>query len=252
MAITENIKTGTSCESCLLNKICLPIALKSEDIARLDKTVSRGKPLHKGDHLYRQEDEFRSIYAVRSGSIKAYSVTESGQESVSGFYFPGEILGMDGIGRNRHASSARAMETSSLCEIPFKNLGLLSQEIPSLQQHCFQLMSKEIVEDRQLMALLSKSSAEERLATFILTISARKARHRYSESDFRLPMSRADMGNYLGLTIETISRVLGKFQKMGMLSVDNKKITIKDHSGLQSVSALRDGELEYLNIVGAS
>lgn len=232
-----------SCSDCVLNTICLPIALESEDIERLDEIVARGKPLQKGDHLYRQEDEFSSIFAVRSGSIKAYTVSDDGKELVTGFYFPGEILGMDGIGRNRHASSAKAMETSSICEIPFGNLGELSQEIPSLQQHCFQLMSQEIVDDRQLLALLSKSNAEERVATFLLSISARKARHRLSATNFRLTMSRSDMGNYLGLTVETISRVLSKFQKSGMLAVDNKEISIIDMAALRTTSAVKDDEL---------
>ncbi len=228
-----------SCTDCVLNSICLPIALEAEDIVKLDEIVARGRPLQKGDHLYRQEDEFSSIYAVRSGSMKSYTVTDDGQELVTGFYFPGEILGMDGIGRNRHASSAKAMETVSVCEIPFDNLGALSQKIPSLQQHCFQLMSQEIIDDRQLLALLSKCQAEERVATFLLSVSARKARNRLSATHFRLPMSRADMGNYLGLTVETISRVLSKFQKSKLLAVDNKEISIADICALKELSALR-------------
>jgi len=135
------------------------------------------------------------------------------------------------------------METSSVCEIPFNNLGTLSQEIPSLQQHCFQLMSQEIIEDRQLLSLLSKANAEERVATLLLSISARKARNKLSSTRFRLPMSRSDMSNYLGLTVETISRALSKFQKAGWLTVDNKEIAITDIVQLRSASALRSEEL---------
>ncbi|MGB1192775.1 MAG: cyclic nucleotide-binding domain-containing protein, partial [Pseudomonadales bacterium] len=115
--------------------------------------------MHKGDHVYRQHDAFLSIFAVRSGSVKSYSIDEEGDELVTGFYFPGEVLGMDGIGQNRHESSAIALETSSICEIPFNHLGELSLAIPTLQHNCFQLMSQEIVEDRRLMALLSKRHA---------------------------------------------------------------------------------------------
>ena len=223
-----------SCSDCILKTICLPIALEAAEIERLDKLVERSKPLHKGDHLYRQEGEFGSIYVVRSGSVKAYSVSSDGQELVTGFYFPGEVLGMDGIGKNRHASSAIAMETTAICEISFKNLGELSQEIPSLQHHFFQLMSQEIIADPQLLALLSKSHAEERIATFLLSVSSRKAKNKCSAKTFRLPMSRVDMGNYLGLTVETISRVLSKFQKNGILLVDNKEIDILDLAKLQN------------------
>ena len=151
---------------------------------------------------------------------------------------PGEIIGMDGIGQNRHASSARAMETTSICEIPFDQLGDLSQRIPSLQQHFFQLMSQEIVDDRQLLALLGKSNAESKVATYLQGISVRNARRKLSSVEFRLPMSRADLGNYLGLTVETVSRVFSKLQKDGVLSVNNKEIRIADMAALRSRSAV--------------
>jgi CRP/FNR family transcriptional regulator len=222
-----------SCLDCSLKHVCLPITLEAGDIEKLDNIIARGKPLHKGNHIYRQHDSFSSIFAVRSGSVKSYSIDEEGEELVTGFYFPGEVLGTDGIGQNQHASSAVAMETSSVCQIPFHNLGELSQTIPSLQQNCFQIMSQEIVEDRRLMALLSKSHSDQRVATFLLTISARKSRNRLSGTLFRLPMSRGDMGNYLGLTVETISRVFSRLQKQQVVLVNNKDITILDMDGLR-------------------
>ena len=222
-----------SCLDCSLREVCLPITLETGDIEKLDNIITRGKPLHKGDHIYRQHDSFASIFAVRSGSIKSYSIDEDGDELVTGFYFPGEVLGMDGIGQSQHASSAVAMETSSVCQIPFNYLGELSQVIPSLQQNCFQIMSQEIVEDRRLMALLGKSHADQRVATFLLMLSKRKSRNRLSGTEFRLPMSRGDMGNYLGLTVETISRVFSRLQKQQVLLVNNKDITILDMDGLR-------------------
>lgn len=228
-----------SCLDCALRNICLPITLEAGDIEKLDNIVERGRPLHKGDHVYRQHDAFLSIFAVRSGSVKSYSIDEEGDELVTGFYFPGEVLGMDGIGQNRHESSAIALETSSICEIPFNHLGELSLAIPTLQHNCFQLMSQEIVEDRRLMALLSKRHADQRVATFLLTISARKARSRLSDTVFRLPMSRADMGNYLGLTVETISRVFNRLQKQQVLLVNNKEITVLDKEALCIAAGLK-------------
>lgn len=230
--------TRFSCADCSLNKVCLPMALNVDDVALLDEFVSKGKPVQKGKHIYRQQDVFRSIYAVRSGCVKTYSIGSDGSELVTGFYFPGEVLGLDGIGRNHHVSSAKALEVSTVCEIPFASLGLLSQKVSSLQQHCFQLMSNEIIEDRQLLALLNKSNAEARVATFLLGISVRKARNKQSALRFRLPMVRADMGNYLGLTVETISRVLSKFQRDHLLEVKNKEIVLLEPEALRLISGV--------------
>jgi CRP/FNR family transcriptional regulator len=228
----------TNCGNCRLNAICLPLALESEDIELLDNIIQRSKPIQKNQHLYREEDDFRSVYAVRSGALKAYKTTDDGREQVTGFYFPGEILGMDGIAKNTHASSAKALETSAVCEIPFKSLEKLSTQMPNLQRHFFQLMSREITEDQLLITLLSKNSADERIASLMISISTRNARRKLSATAFRLPMSRLDIGNYLGLTVETVSRVFSRMQKMDLLSVDNKEIVILDIQGLRGMANL--------------
>lgn len=225
-----------SCSSCRLNTICLPFSLEGRDIEALDRIIQRGRPLQKGHHLYRQGDGFQSIYAVRAGSFKAYQTTDDGREQVTGFYFPGELVGMDGISSNLHASSARALETASVCEIPFAALEKLSASMPQLQRHFFQLMSREITEDQQLITLLSKSSADERVAALLLSVSARNARRRLSATQFRLSMSRVDIGNYLGLTVETVSRVFSRLQKLAVLRVDNKEIEIIDPPALERLA----------------
>ena len=177
------------CGRCRLNSICLPLALEHQDIEQLDEIIQRGLPLHKGEYLYREGSDFRSVYAVRSGTLKAFRTTDDGREQITGFYFPGEILGMDGISSNSHASSAQALETAAICEIPFTSLEKLSAIMPNLQRHFFQLMSREITEDQQLITLLSKNSAEERVAALLLSISSRYARRKLSATKFRLPMS---------------------------------------------------------------
>lgn len=225
-----------SCNDCRLNTICLPLSLETEDIDQLDNIIQRNKPLHKGEHLYRVNDEFTSVYAVRSGTLKAYTITDNGQEQITGFYFPGEIVGMDGISQNLHVSSAKALETAAVCEIPFDQLGELSIKIPSLQRHFFQLMSREITEDQQLITLLSKNTAEERIASLLLSISTRNSRRKLSAISLRLPMSRTDIGNYLGLTVETVSRIFSRLQKQEVLRVDNKEITILDVAALRSMA----------------
>lgn len=226
----------TTCGDCRLASICLPIALETEEVDQLDEIIQRGKPLRKGEHLYRVNDSFSSVYAVRSGTLKAYTITDDGKEQVTGFYFPGEIVGMDGISKNTHASSAKALETSAICEIPFERLEELSIQIPSLQRHFFQLLSHEIAEDQQLITLLSKNTAEERIASLMLSISARYSRRKLSAINFRLPMSRTDIGNYLGLTVETVSRVFSRLQKQDILEVDNKEITILSPEGLRRMA----------------
>jgi CRP/FNR family transcriptional regulator len=226
----------TNCSDCRLSTICLPIALGAEEIEQLDSIIQRSKPLRKGEHLYRVNDTFSSVYAVRSGTLKAYTLTDDGKEQVTGFYFPGEIVGMDGISKNTQASSAKALETSAICEIPFEKLEELSSKIPSLQRHFFQLLSHEIAEDQQLITLLSKNTAEERIASLMLSISARNARRKLSAINFRLPMSRTDIGNYLGLTVETVSRVFSRLQKNNILEVDNKEITILSPEGLRKMA----------------
>lgn len=221
-----------SCGDCRLSTICLPISLHVTDIEKLDNIIQRSRPLQKGDYLYRAGEPFQSVYAIRSGTVKTIRVTNDGLEQVTGFYLPGEIVGMDGLAQNQFSNSALALETSAICEIPFARLEELSLQIPTLQRHFFQLMSKEITADQQLITLLSKNSAEERVASLLLSISRRNHTRQLSATEFRLAMSRADIGNYLGLTIETVSRVFSRFQKQELLEVDKKEIKIINMEGL--------------------
>jgi CRP/FNR family transcriptional regulator, anaerobic regulatory protein len=225
-----------NCGNCRLNSICLPLTLEDDDIVQLDDIIQRSKPLQKGQHLYREGDEFQSVYAVRSGTLKAYKTTDDGREQVTGFYFPGEIVGMDGISKNVHDSSAKTLETAAVCEIPFSSLSRLSTLMPNLQHHFFQLMSQRITEDQVLITLLSKNSADERVAALLLSISTRNARRKLSATHFRLPMSRVDIGNYLGLTVETVSRVFSRMQKLNILRVDNKEIEILDTQAMRDMA----------------
>ncbi|HAD09863.1 MAG TPA: Crp/Fnr family transcriptional regulator [Porticoccaceae bacterium] len=236
MAVTCPHNPEVNCTDCRMNSLCLPIALELDEVERLNQIVQRGRPLQKDSHVYNVADEFSAIYAVRSGSIKTYNVSDQGAIQVTGFFLPGEIFGIDGIAHTHYVSAAVAMETSAICEIPFSRLEELSMTMPSLQRHFFKLMSKEITNDQQLITLLSKNSAEERVATLLLSISSRNAKRNLSSLRFRLPMSRADIGNYLGLTVETVSRVFSRFQKQGLLEVDKKEIEIKDIDALQELS----------------
>jgi len=225
-----------SCSNCRLSTICLPITLHLDDIDRLNNIVQRGKPLQKGEYLYRAQDPFDSVYAIRSGAVKAVSISETGDEQVTGFYLPGEVVGLDGIAADTYINSVIALETSSVCEIPFNRLEELSLQIPTLQRHFFQLMSREITQEQRVITLLSKSSAEARIASLLLSISARNGRRNLSTNNFILPMSRTDIGNFLGLTIETVSRVFTRLQKNNVIAVDKKEISIIDMDNLQFIA----------------
>jgi len=239
-----NIKQGNcphdsriSCQSCRLNELCLPIALNRSEIVQLDEIVQRNRPYKKGDHLYRQADEFSAVFAVRSGSFKSYSLSSNGNSRVTGFYLPGEIIGMDGISGKSFTNSTVALEHASICEIPFSQLEKLSQELPNLQHHFFAIMGNEISKDQELHTLLSSYTAEERTASFLIGLSTRYARASLSPFRFLLPMTRTDIGEYLGLTIETVSRILSALQRKKLIAVSNKEVEILDIDSLRAVIA---------------
>lgn len=240
MALSDHIPssncqphTQTSCGNCRLSSLCLPLSLHLEDVDRLNQIVQRGRPLQRGDHLYRAGEPFQSLFAIRSGSVKASTLNEEGEEQVTGFYLPGELVGLDGIADDQYTNSVIALETASVCEIPFHLMEDLSLKIPSLQRHLFQLLSREITQDQQMLSLLSKNNAEERVAALLLSLSKRHVRRHLSANEFQLPMSRTDIGNFLGLTIETISRVFRRLQQQDILAVDKKHIRIQDMEKLR-------------------
>lgn len=226
----------TNCGDCRLSAICLPISLHLDDVAKLDDIVQRGRPLQKGAFVYRGHDPFNSVYAVRSGTIKTFTINEQGLEQVTGFYFPGEIFGMDGIGNNRYKSSAVALETSAVCEIPFNAMEDLSLKLPSLQRRFFQLMSKEITGEQQLASLLSTNTSEERIAAFLLSVSSRNLRRQLSGTTFNLAVSRTELASYLGLTLETASRIFSRLQKDEIIKLNRKEITILNMEKLRELA----------------
>lgn len=224
-----------ACKNCTLSTLCLPMGLTAEDVDRLDNIIKRSRPLHRGDHLFRSGERFRSLYVVKTGSVKTYAPSEEGGEQVLGFHLPGELIGLDAIEREAHACSAKVLETSAICEVPFSRLEELSGAIPSLQHQLFRLLSKEISQDSEMLLLLGKKSAEERLAAFLLGLSSRLHKRGLSPTDFYLSMSRHEIGNYLGLAVETVSRLFTRFQDEKLLIVDRKHVQLLDLDGLDDV-----------------
>lgn len=226
----------TSCTSCSLNALCLPVTLSPPETDEVDKILKRARPFRKNQMIYSPGSHFVSIFAVRAGSVKVYNIAPSGDEHVLGFYFPGEIFGLSGIDGGHHVSFAKTMETTALCEIPFDKLELLATELPNLQGRIYRLLSREIREDQQLQMLLGKHSVEEKLGTFLLTLSDRFRRRKLSPDSFNLPMSRRDIGNYLGVAVETISRIFSKLQRDKIIVVEKKGVRIIDKNRLCGVA----------------
>lgn len=224
-----------ACKGCTLSTLCLPTGLEPDDVDRLDDIIRRTRPLHRGDYLFRSGERFRSLYVVKTGSVKTYAPSEEGGEQVLGFHLPGDIIGLDAIDSEVHACSARVLETSAICELPFAQLEELSAVIPSLQHQLYRLLSKEIGHDTEMLLLLGKKNAEERLAAFLVNMSKRLHRRGLSATDFYLSMSRHEIGNYLGLAVETVSRLFTRFQEEGLLKVDRKHVQLLDLAGLEAL-----------------
>jgi len=216
------------CKDCSLASLCLPLSLELADMDALDDIVKRGRPLRKGDLLFRQGEPFGSVYAVRSGALKTFSLSSAGEEQITGFHLPSELVGLCGMDGERYPVSAQAQETTSVCEIPFERLDELAAQLPQLRRQLMRVMSREIRDDQQMMLLLAKKNADERIAHFLINLSTRFRARGYSADQFRLTMSRSEMGNFLGLAVETVSRVFTRFQASRLISATGRDIQILD------------------------
>ncbi|WP_102505279.1 FNR family transcription factor [Salinivibrio kushneri] len=240
--ITRRVQSGgcaIHCQDCSISQLCIPFTLNEQELDQLDSIIERKKPIQKGQELFKAGDNLRALYAIRSGTVKTYTITEQGDEQITAFHLAGDLVGFDAINGNEHPSFAQALETSMICEIPYDTLDDLSGKMPKLRQQIMRLMSNEIKGDQDMILLLSKKTAEERLAAFLYSLSKRFAQRGFSPREFRLTMTRGDIGNYLGLTVETISRLLGRFQKSEILAVKGKYITVLD---LEELARLADEE----------
>ena len=222
------------CQNCSFSHLCLPVALNKNEIESLDDIIERKKPLHKHDKLIRSGDKFRSLYAVRTGSFKSFVSDQEGEEQIVAFHFPGDIIGFDALRENQHPSYTQALETAMVCELPYDTLDDMAMRFPKLRQQIMSFMSAEIKQDHDMMMVLNKRTAEERLIYFLAHLSKRFEDRGFSHRQFNLSMTRNEIGNYLGLTVETISRLLTRFQKDGIIQVDGKLITIVDFSAIDA------------------
>lgn len=222
-----------SCANCVLPELCLRAGLSPEDVKQLDQLVYARRKIRRGEDLYRAGDSFGAIYAIRSGFFKSERVLKDGRHQIMGFHMPGEMLGLDGIGTGAYACNAVALELTEVCAIPLSRVEELSHQVRDLAHRLHQIMSEEIVRDQRVMVLLGGKGAEARLASFLVDISHRFSARGYAPADFDLPMTREEIGSYLGLTLETVSRMFSRLQAENLIKVQQRHIRVLDASGLE-------------------
>jgi CRP/FNR family transcriptional regulator len=223
------------CQDCSLYRLCLPLGLHNDDLVQLDQIINRSQTFKRGQSLFTADAKFDALYVVRSGSFKTTTSTSNGREQVTGFYFPGEFIGLDAIHEQFYQSNAKSMESSTVCALPYENLQEIGKDMPQLQIQLLSRLSKELSGDKSLMLLLGKKTAEEKLATFLLSLSKRFKERGFSATDFQLSMSRGDIGNHLGLAVETVSRLFSRFQDEGLVEIHGKSISLSNKQALEDL-----------------
>jgi len=234
-AASSCVRIKTPCATCLARELCLPAGLSEMQLDRLKDLFHVRHRLHAGQTLYRAGEAFGAIYAIRSGFFKTHMISEDGRDQTVGFHMAGEIMGMDGIGSQRYTCDAVALEDSEVCIVPFALLEEVALEVPQIQSRFHKLMSRELVRDFGMLLLLGSMRAEERLAAFLLNLSQRFAARGYSASEFNLRMTREEIGSYLGLKLETVSRTLSRFQKEGLIQIWQKQVKLLDFGALKGL-----------------
>ena len=213
----------------------MPIGLSTDELERIDEIVASRRTVKRGSTLFRNGEKFSSLYAIRTGFFKTCVASEDGRDQVTGFQMAGEIIGLDGIVNDRHTCDAVALEDAEVCVMPFERIEELSREVTSLQRHVHKIMSREIVREHGVMLLLGSMRAEERLATFLLNLVQRLHARGFSQSELILRMTREEIGSYLGLKLETVSRTFSKFAEDGIVEVKQRHVRILKTEALREI-----------------
>jgi CRP/FNR family transcriptional regulator len=233
------IAIKVACSNCNLRELCMPLGLNQEELNRIDDLVAVRRKVKRGTTLFRNGEAFTALYAIRTGFFKTSITTEDGRDQVTGFQMAGEIIGLDGIVNDQHTCDAVALEDAEVCEMPFDRIEELSREVNALQRHVHKIMSREIVREHGVMLLLGSMRAEERLAAFLLNLVQRLHARGFSQSELVLRMTREEIGSYLGLKLETVSRTFSKFAEDGMVEVKQRHIRILDTEALKRIVNLQ-------------
>ena len=233
VAITSHA-IKVACSNCNLRELCMPLGLSESELNRIDDVVAVRRKVKRGTSLFRNGEKFVNLFAIRTGFFKTSVSSEDGRDQVTGFQMAGEVIGLDGIVNDIHTCDAIALEDAEVCVMPFDRIEELSREVSSLQRHVHKIMSREIVRENGVMLLLGSMRAEERLAAFLLNLVQRLHARGFSQSELVLRMTREEIGSYLGLKLETVSRTFSKFVEDGIVEVKQR------HVRILSTEALRD------------
>ncbi|HXF65144.1 MAG TPA: fumarate/nitrate reduction transcriptional regulator Fnr [Burkholderiales bacterium] len=225
-----------ACHDCGMYRLCAPLGLERGDFSLLDTVLRRKLIYRRGELLYRAGAPLEYLFAIRGGSVKTYLPAGNGRVQVTGFHFAGEVLGLNAIDGHRHPSEAQALETTSVCALSIERFEQLARREPAIQREVIKIMSADIRRHQELLLLLGKRNAEERLAAYLLSLSRRLAERRYSATEFNLSMSRGDIGSYLGIAEETVCRVLARFQEEGVLATRRRYVRLLDLGRLRAIA----------------
>ncbi|MBY0453582.1 MAG: fumarate/nitrate reduction transcriptional regulator Fnr [Burkholderiaceae bacterium] len=224
-----------ACNNCNLRELCMPLGLSDEQLKRIDDIIAIRRKIKRGSTLFRNGEAFTSLYAIRTGFFKTCVATEDGRDQVTGFQMAGEVIGLDGIVNDHHTCDAVALEDAEVCVMPFERIEELSREVTALQNHVHKIMSREIVREHGVMLLLGSMRAEERLAAFLLNLVQRLHARGFSQSELVLRMTREEIGSYLGLKLETVSRTFSKFVEEGIVEVKQRHVRIVSTDALKRI-----------------
>ena len=224
-----------ACSSCNMRELCMPQGLSDQELQRIDDMIGVRRKVKRNEMLFRNGERFNALYAIRTGFFKTSVATEDGRDQVTGFQMAGEIMGLDGIVSDFHSCDAIALEDAEVCVMPFDKIESLSREVSSLQHHVHKIMSREIVREHGVMLLLGSMRAEERLAAFLLNLVQRLHARGFSQTELVLRMTREEIGSYLGLKLETVSRTFSKFVEEGIVEVKQRHVRIVNADALQQL-----------------
>jgi len=227
-----------SCHQCSLADFCLPKGLAAGWLDELDGIIKRRAPLPRHEHLFNVGDRCRFLYAMRSGAAKSWVTNANGDERIIGFHLPGELVGVDALDNGYHSCTTAALDSTSVCRVPIEALNALATTYPGINAQIQRLLGEVLTQANTLLVLLGKKSAVERMASFLLNVSGRLKRRGFSHREFSLTMTRYDIGNYLGLALGTVCRLLAELQEDGVLSVRGRYIHIHDLDQLRAMVGL--------------
>ncbi|MCK5361140.1 MAG: helix-turn-helix domain-containing protein [Gammaproteobacteria bacterium] len=230
-----SIKDFSSCAYCSVRRLCLPISVEKEEVSIIEELVSDRPQLKKGEYLFHVGEKFQSLFAIKSGAVKTFGSTRDGREQITGFHFAGELIGLDAIGNNMHNCNAVALEKTVVCAMSYDDIEGISTQIPSIQHEITRLMSKEIRNDEEMLMAMGSMRAEQRVACFLFNLYRRLLSGNKETLTVRLPMTREEIGNYLGLSLETVSRRMSSLQDDGIINVNNRLIALLDIDALEKL-----------------